>query len=59
MPKAFTLVRLAGADLAAMRALNRLFGDAFAEPETYDRRPPADDYLVDLLANLLRSLGGQ
>jgi len=33
-----------------MRKLNALFGDAFAERETYCAEPPADAYLSDLLA---------
>jgi len=33
-----------------MRALNRLFGEAFGEPETFERAPPGDDYVRELLA---------
>jgi aminoglycoside 3-N-acetyltransferase I len=43
-------VRLGAEDLAAVRALNQLFGEAFEDRETYDGRRPADGYLADLLA---------
>ena len=42
--------RLASADVASMRGLNRLFGEAFAEPDTYGADPPTDTYLHDLLS---------
>jgi aminoglycoside 3-N-acetyltransferase I len=42
------LRRLGPADLAAAKALNALFGAAFAEPETYGS--PPDDHLRGLLA---------
>src|SRR5918997_6118606 len=45
-----TLRRLAPADVPLMRKLNALFGDAFAEPETYGAEPPSDAYVADLLA---------
>src|ERR671912_2494043 len=45
-----TLRRLASADVPLLRKLNALFGDAFAEPETYTAEPPSDAYLEDLLA---------
>jgi aminoglycoside 3-N-acetyltransferase I len=32
-----------------MRALNRVFGEAFAEPATYRDDPPSDAYLRDML----------
>jgi aminoglycoside 3-N-acetyltransferase I len=38
------------ADIGFLRKLNILFGDAFAEPETYGSEPPSDAYLKDLLA---------
>ena len=44
------LRRLAPADVPLLRKLNALFGDAFAEPETYTAEPPSDAYLQDLLA---------
>jgi len=45
----FTVRHLAAADIAQLRALNVLFGVAFAEPETYGAQPPDDAYLQDLL----------
>ena len=45
-----TLHRLAPADVPLLRKLNALFGDAFAEPETYTAEPPSDAYLEGLLA---------
>ena len=30
--------------------MNRMFGEAFGDPETYGDEPPDDDYLRDLLA---------
>ena len=47
---AFTVRRLGPGDVPAMRALNALFGRAFAEPDTYGAAPPDDAYLADLLA---------
>lgn len=44
-----TLRRLGPADLAPARALNALFGTAFADPETYGAAPPDDAYLEGLL----------
>src|SRR5215213_10152004 len=45
-----TLHRLAPADVPLLRKLNALFGDAFAEPETYTAEPPSEAYLEGLLA---------
>ena len=45
-----TVRRLTGADITLMRELNLLFGEAFAEPETYGGARPDDAYLGDLLA---------
>jgi aminoglycoside 3-N-acetyltransferase I len=42
--------RLSPADIPLVRSLNALFGEAFAEPETYGAAPPSDAYLGDLLA---------
>jgi aminoglycoside 3-N-acetyltransferase I len=42
--------RLTSADVPRLRELNRLFGEAFAEPETYGAEPPSGAYLQDLLA---------
>jgi aminoglycoside 3-N-acetyltransferase I len=46
---AFAIRRLTEADLPLMRALNAMFGAAFAEPEMYGATPPGDAYLADLL----------
>ncbi len=46
----FALSRLGPADVPHLRKLNALFGDAFADPETYGARPPSDVYLEALLA---------
>jgi aminoglycoside 3-N-acetyltransferase I len=45
-----TLRRLGPADLPYLRKLNALFGEAFAEPDTYSAEPPSDAYLEGLLA---------
>ncbi len=50
MPEPFTLRRLIAADLREVRQLNKLFGEAFADPETYRAAPPDDAYLERLLA---------
>jgi aminoglycoside 3-N-acetyltransferase I len=50
MPGPITLRRLAPADVVCSRRLNRLFGEAFADPETYGGAPPGDGYLEALLA---------
>jgi aminoglycoside 3-N-acetyltransferase I len=42
--------RLGAGDIAAARALNALFGEAFAEPETYGADWPDDDWLDAILA---------
>jgi aminoglycoside 3-N-acetyltransferase I len=46
----FTVRRLGPADLALLRKLNALFGEAFAEPDTYGAAPPHDAYVASLLA---------
>ncbi|GJD96523.1 AAC(3)-I family aminoglycoside N-acetyltransferase [Methylobacterium iners] len=46
---AITLRRLGPTEIPLMRGLNALFGEAFAEPETYGAQPPGDLYLADLL----------
>jgi aminoglycoside 3-N-acetyltransferase I len=45
-----TLRRLSSADVPLLRELNALFGDAFADAETYGGDPPNDAYLEGLLA---------
>jgi len=47
---AYILKHLAADDLPFARALMAVFGEAFAEPETYEGRPPDDAYLTRLLA---------
>src|SRR5215217_6885285 len=49
-PAPVTLRRLTPADVPILRKLNAVFGDAFAEPETYTAEPPSDAYLESLLA---------
>jgi aminoglycoside 3-N-acetyltransferase I len=46
----FTLRRLMPADVGLLRKLNALFGDAFADPETYGGEAPSEIYLEGLLA---------
>jgi aminoglycoside 3-N-acetyltransferase I len=50
MPEPLELRRLRPADVLRLRQLNRLFGDAFDDPETYGGEPPSDAYLEGLLA---------
>ncbi|HEU4404386.1 MAG TPA: AAC(3)-I family aminoglycoside N-acetyltransferase [Polyangiaceae bacterium] len=45
-----TVHRLGPGDLASMRRLNALFGEAFDDRETYGAEPPDDAYLSALLA---------
>jgi aminoglycoside 3-N-acetyltransferase I len=42
--------RLTPDDVSLLRKVNALFGDAFAEPDTYGAEPPSDEYLECLLA---------
>lgn len=46
----FTLHRLTPGDVSIARKLNVLFGDAFADAETYTAKPPSDAYLEGRLA---------
>lgn len=41
----FTVNRLEPGDVALMRALNAVFGEAFGEPDTYGAEPPSDVHL--------------
>jgi aminoglycoside 3-N-acetyltransferase I len=51
MPLSFpTVRRLMPGDVPLLRKLNALFGEAFDDRQTYGSAPPADDYLVELLA---------
>jgi aminoglycoside 3-N-acetyltransferase I len=45
----FTTKRLDAADLAAMKAVLRLFGEAFDDLDTYQGAVPSDAYLLGLL----------
>ena len=44
-----TIQHLCEKDIALMRALLKVFGEAFEEPETYGQAPPSNDYLQKLL----------
>ena len=50
MPESFEVRRLGPGDVVRVRQLNRLFGEAFAEPETYGAAPPSSAYFEGLLA---------
>lgn len=43
--QAYPIFRLGAADVALMRRLNLMFGEAFGEPQTYAVQPPDDDWL--------------
>lgn len=45
-----TLRRLGPADVALLRKLNGVFGEAFGEPETYGAASPSDAYCASQLA---------
>lgn len=51
MTRAIEVRALGAADLAPLRRLADLFGQAFEDPRTYSGRPPGDDYLARLLAS--------
>jgi aminoglycoside 3-N-acetyltransferase I len=42
--------RLRSSDVALLRALNEVFGEAFGESDEYTDSPPSDNYLSGLLA---------
>ncbi len=50
MSGSFEVRRLGAGDVARVQELNRLFGEAFAEPATYGAAPPSRAYLAGLLA---------
>jgi len=45
----YAVTRLEPADVELFRGLNRMFGAAFGEPDTYGAEPPSDEYLRSLL----------
>lgn len=45
----FDVRRLSEVDVPLMRALNRVFGEAFDDLEAYGAAPPEDGYLAELL----------
>jgi aminoglycoside 3-N-acetyltransferase I len=45
------VIRLAGGDVALLRAANALFAEVFDDPASYGENPPSDAYLSDLLAD--------
>jgi aminoglycoside 3-N-acetyltransferase I len=47
----FYVRRLAPADIELMHALNRMFGEAFGDIETYTTKPPRGAYFDRLLGN--------
>jgi aminoglycoside 3-N-acetyltransferase I len=47
----FVVRALTAGDLRHARHLNRLFGEAFNDSDTYSAAPPADDYVRGLLAD--------
>ena len=49
-PSPATIRRLGPGDVSLLRKLNALFGEAFADPETYGAQPPGDAYLQGVLA---------
>ena len=50
MDQTLTVRTLAGDDVAAMRAMLGMFGDAFGDPDAYRAKQPDDRYLRALLA---------
>jgi aminoglycoside 3-N-acetyltransferase I len=43
------IVRLGATDVALLRGLNRMFGEAFEDPDSYCGKSPRDEYLLRLL----------
>lgn len=41
--------QITGQDIELLKALNRVFAEAFGESQTYLGSPPGDDYLRNLL----------
>jgi aminoglycoside 3-N-acetyltransferase I len=56
--------RLGPGDIAAFRSMNRLFGEAFEDPDSYGSAPAGDAYVEARLADsafvaLLATIGGE
>jgi len=51
MTHAFTTRALGPGDVAELRSMLAMFGEAFGEPDTYTARQPGDAYLAGLLAS--------
>jgi aminoglycoside 3-N-acetyltransferase I len=49
MPPDHAIRRLGPADLAIMRRLNEVFGEAFEDLSSYRNEPPSDEYLAAVL----------
>ena len=49
MSAGFTVRRLAASDVDAARRLNRLFAEAFEDPDSYATTPPSEAYMAGLL----------
>ena len=49
MRSSYPIRKLTPADVALVRELNVMFGEAFGEPDTYDAEPPSEQYLRDVL----------
>jgi aminoglycoside 3-N-acetyltransferase I len=63
-PAGCDIVRLGPGDVARMRELMRVFGEAFEDPPTFEDAPPGDAYMADLLARpgfftVVATSGGQ
>ena len=43
------IIRLGIGDVELLKALNRMFGEAFEDPDSYGRNLPSDDYLIHRL----------
>ncbi|CAN7473614.1 AAC(3)-I family aminoglycoside N-acetyltransferase [Phenylobacterium sp. LjRoot219] len=50
MPQDFEVGRLGPGDVTRLRALNAVFGEAFADPATFGGEPPSEAWLEGLLA---------
>ena len=48
-PDSFTIQVLRSDDVALMKSMSAMFGQAFSEPETYGGAPPSEAYLRRLL----------